>query len=616
MSLKSASLVALGILVFVAIGVGLWFGLLADAAVTDHSPSPSDTAAASSGPPAPAPVSAPSTASDLASPSESAPTAPAPKPAVASFHVSDERGRGVREAVITFRSGGAHTVMTDADGDAVLTLPKPGRGPLQAAATGYVTSTLDPVALVDGSSLTIDLVPVASITVRVKNPTGAAVAGASVEIATNWSPFVQAGPAYERLSRQTDGEGIARFDGVSPMPWSARIHARGFVDAHTYVRPGDNTVALQAGSELVLHVRHAETGAPVPKVPVMVHPDGFHSKRGHSGMIIVSDAGGDVVVGRPADATSRVTVNWVGYRMDPSLREIPPEVSEVTLEVREAPPLACRVVTEEGTPVNAALLEYAAPTHIDTVFAQDGLFFVAGQCVNQTRAFRFLAPGRATEWKQQPICSGELSLTAFPRKTITGRIADGEGRPVAALVTIEPRSVPNLGLGAGEQRTAECFEPTDDVGRFNLELGGSNYYVLEVATSAGVSFRRLLSTARVAHQPMPFGPPTPVTLLREDVNDLGTIVVPATGALRVTVTSSVHASSDVVVVPSSDAAIDGPSIRRATVKANSQAFFPALPEGEYKVEVRAHGAMGNPFNLRPTRAQVTGGKTTEMTLPN
>jgi hypothetical protein len=622
MSLKSATLMVLGVLVFVAIGVGLWFGLIADAAVSPRSPTAGGAPPVHSGPiasatPAPAPLeSAFTTASAPASRSEFAPAATAPRAAVALFHVSDEQGRGVREATITFWSGGAHTAMTDADGDAVLALPQPRRGTLQASATGYVTATLDPVALVDGSSLTIDLVPVVSIIVHVKDPKGAAVAGASVEIATKWSPFVQAGPPYERLRRQTDQDGIARFDGVSPMPWSARIHASGFIDMQTYVRPGDNMVALEPGSELVLHIRHAKTGAPVPNVPVTVYPDGLHSKRGSPAIQTVSDAAGDVLVGRPGDATSQVTANWVGYRMDPSLRVIPPEESEVTLEIREAPLLACRVITEDGTPVSAALLEYASPTHADPVVAENGLFFVAGQCVNQARAFRFLAPGRrATGWKQHTICNGELLLTAYPRKTVVGRIEDGAGRPVAAVVTIEPRGDPSLGLGAGEQRTAECVGPTSDIGRFSLEVGGSNYYVLEVATSAGVCVRRLLSTARIPHQPIPFVPPPQVTFLREDVNDLGTIVVPAAGALRVTVTSAPHESSDVVVDPSSDAAIDGPSMRRATVKSNSQAFFPVLPEGEYKIDVRPHDGTGNPFNFQRTRVQVVGGKTTEITLP-
>src|SRR5262249_27598191 len=64
---------------------------------------------------------------------------------VAEVHVSDDHGRGVRGATVTFFSEDAESSTTDANGDAKLRLTQPRWGALYTVAPGFVKSIMESV---------------------------------------------------------------------------------------------------------------------------------------------------------------------------------------------------------------------------------------------------------------------------------------------------------------------------------------------------------------------------------------------------------------------------------------------------------------------------------------
>jgi hypothetical protein len=432
-------------------------------------------------------------------------------------------------------------------------------------------------------------------------------------------------PGAVHLTRETDDTGTATFENATLGTWYGRVRAKGFSDA--YSAPGlgnylvfgaaDSTIPLKRGVELTLKFVNATTGGPAAGARAWVTVE----KRAWGDRILLTASDdGVITLGRPEDATLRIEATGSFRAISPELVKVSPEQSEVTIQVAEPAPVACRVSREDGTVIHAALLEYESPRRAFPVVAQDGLFQVDGQGLEVFRSFRFVVPGGCTPWTRLMRWKPEMNLTVYPTAKIHGEVVDTDGQPVAgALVTIVATGAPSVQHARNDRPAVAATLQTDAAGSFEADAGGDWLYMVEVATTAGPCARIFAAPKR--HQgfgSFPFKIPLQVRRAGDDgVCDVGKIVVATkTGGVRVSVVKTYPAGAEVVVTPI-EALVDQFPARRAPVRSNQTAELTGLPEGTYDVSViqgRGGNFIAGAFGGWGTRVQIKAGEIAEVTI--
>ncbi len=149
-------------------------------------------------------------------------------------------------------------LQTNEDEDGCFALPL-GALWLLSEAPGHARASTH-IVLDSERTVTIELLPAATLSVSVTDELGVALPKATV-LVTASDPL-----PYGLL---TDASGKARFDWLPPAPWNARIAAPGYESATRASVRGDFTVALRRLSSIDVRVVDA-SGAPADKASVLI----------------------------------------------------------------------------------------------------------------------------------------------------------------------------------------------------------------------------------------------------------------------------------------------------------------------------------------------------------
>jgi protocatechuate 3,4-dioxygenase beta subunit len=337
-------------------------------------------------------------------------------------------------------AGAQRVVRTGADGRFEVTLdPDDPCCTVVATAPGFGMSAEDEVRA--GDDLLLTLVPSASIAGRVMDPERRPVSGAAVEVFGTY--------ASERYSRVTVADGTGAFEvlGIPPSrPHESRFSGRGMhieVSAEGYAStlvtldvlrggiPRDLEIVLRPSRRLTVTVRDATTGAPISSASVgldRVFLMGISERRQR----LRKGAGAPTAVFPETVATTDASGRC--------------EVSGVEAEVAE----------NDGTALTALpRICVWKPGYVST-------------------AGIVAAPGMAS-----------MSLVLAPAARVTGRVLDGDGKPVpGARVAAVAASGPAV---VGPPSPPSVLAPSttaDATGRYALDLAAGATLEIRAETGA------------------------------------------------------------------------------------------------------------------------------------
>jgi protocatechuate 3,4-dioxygenase beta subunit len=347
-----------------------------------------------------------------------------------------------------------------------------------------------------GAYVVLRLPPAGRVEVEVLDETGAEIAGATVE--------VRAGEAS--LSAETDEGGRVRFEGVAPGPVVLRARAPG--RAPVSEGPFPVTADVPVRRQLLLpgavllsgRVLDGTTGAPIPDAEVHV----AHPGRAVAADPTGADGGfGPVAAGAPGERVL-VAVRAEGYGpiLEPLFLPDAAAAHEVELVLEPAPPWVGRVEDTGGRPVAGARVTFTAdgvagraPPSIVT--DEGGRFEIApppppapGRRIVLTAE----GPGGHAALALRPGDAAPRPLTLVLRGgvTVTGRVVDPDGTPVAgAVIRMDPiwsaladrrRPGPETSrlLALNEMGRVRLTATSGDGGHFRLESVPDGPYFVHV----------------------------------------------------------------------------------------------------------------------------------------
>ncbi|MCO5169299.1 MAG: carboxypeptidase-like regulatory domain-containing protein [Planctomycetes bacterium] len=253
---------------------------------------------------------------------------------------------------------------TDEAGRFTLPRVRPGRHPVTASKPGLRTARLE-VEVGEGEQkdrLELRLGAGLALTVQVVDAQGQPLAGASVHVTAGFG-------ADGGAAKETDAQGLARFEGLASSEVSVLATADGHANASMDARlgPGDpgtpRRITLVAGATVRGRLLRDEDGAPVTQAMVLLEP-----------LVHGPGAGVTPAAGRP-DAEGRFTLTGVPPGRH-RLRVHPQGVAPLTREVQVGPgaldlgdlrlgalaTLDVLVVDPDGAPVADATVDAAAST--------------------------------------------------------------------------------------------------------------------------------------------------------------------------------------------------------------------------------------------------------------
>ena len=243
--------------------------------------------------------------------------------------------------------------------------------------------------------------------------------------------------------------------------------------------------------------RTPSLGILVAGVEARITPD---SRSWPKSALLISAEDGTISFGRLPDAATDVRVTG-SHRADEHKITVPPGVPSATIRVTGSSSIACRVVLEDETPVTEALLEYADSPLPIPMAAQDGLFQVARQGVDNAPLFRFVTANAATAWIRLYAPKSEHRLIAHSRARIKGQVVDQGGAGVpGALITFGGRHG-SFVFQHPADRPPDVVTTSDSQGFFEAAVGGSAIHLVEVSTSIGTCARLFVTAQRVTGTP-------------------------------------------------------------------------------------------------------------------
>jgi protocatechuate 3,4-dioxygenase beta subunit len=378
---------------------------------------------------------------------------------------------GRRELAGRWRPPAVAAVRSDGEGRFRLALPAPGIWRLRIESPGRAALEYGPEALLEPAELTWAMLPPAApVTVRVRSPGGAPVAGARVAaVAMVVGPRREGGarPAWRPVpgGGTTGAGGIARLDAAEGGALAVSAQAPGWAGAEaeaTLERGID--LPLIPGEERTLEVRNPRD-RPLPDVLVLTAGGGEPlGLTGADGRLAVRLAPGE-----EAAVELRTAEGLVGGGA------LPPPAGEGPAVLAVAPPRRLSgsiLAAPDRRPIAGAWVWWQEEPAVAAVSDERGAFALPLPPTAGARVLRVAAPGylgyarRLAVAAAPPLPAAEVLLT--PEVTAAGRVVDAAGSPVAGAALVAGPTTGERPEAAALPPPGAGFATSDAAGRFRL----------------------------------------------------------------------------------------------------------------------------------------------------
>ena len=307
---------------------------------------------------------------------------------------------------------------------------------------------------------------VTSLDVTVHDPKGQPLEGAFVLAAPVTGAYVPfGGLAADRIrSTLTGREGKARLESLPPGPWNVTVRARGFVPQPLRrIASGPLLVRLEKGGVITGVVLDAERRRPVARARVAIDgglslPDAWQEEA--SRVEATTDAQGRFTLEGIGRLPVRINARAPGFGR--AERDDVRAGARIELFLFRGATLAGAVRDDAGRPVKGALVRaesdgFWVPAPLSERSDARGGFVLAGvrpgeYVVVAREGSR--APGIASV-VVEPEAEAEAEIVLSDGGFVTGRVVDGEGRPLGGRARVEVFGDHGLPSFASDLMTAE-----------------------------------------------------------------------------------------------------------------------------------------------------------------
>ncbi len=537
--------------------------------------------------------------------------------AALSGRVVDEAGKPIANARVVATNASEPLPVVDprrdgvlTSGDGAFTIPSLSAGTwrISASAGEYAPTTSAPLAL-DGEHARsgIELRMTSGATVRgvVQDRSGAPIAGADVSV-------VVAGYVPWRARRQafTDASGTFAVGGLARRAFDVVAWHESGASA---IVPVDLTAKAEHAVTLTLDVSGAiagtvvdKAGQPIGDAQVIAEPDwtGGTADRAAWGVrgvqeTVTDQAGAFKFAGMP-DGSYRVRAARSGAS-EAALELSPgvvtkPNGAPIKIVVPADGRAIGKVQLADGKPVTAFTIELGS-TEPRAFVTKDGAFAVSGAA--GTYPLTVAGPGFVTTTKQATIAEGKDSdlgtITVTPGRSISGRVTDEHGAPVAKATV----AAGALLTGGG----AELYIKDESIAAKDTETDADGRFVLEGFPPASITI--IAGKANV-------GRSASIQLPATQESTTIDLVLAATSGMEGRITREGKPLPDTIVIANPIGAVASNFF--VTTGPDGTFALDALAPGSYIVYPMLGGGGGRPKDMYMRRVEVALGKKTKFEI--